>query len=260
MRCFPALALIACVACSSPTPTTPAAFFTVPVFLDDVPAGTLSLPHGPGPWPLFSHLPDGIPAPAEWTSVVVEGEGGQAFSRRNPAANASTEEARFYLRQGDVAFALFLKVTDQSPKALKLRAVRPSLAVPSPVAVRVRTVAAPTTPRLPPLRSSIDGRGAGRFHAKDLEPIERLAEPGRPQHIDLIPLAALVALRTDGPIASVTLKGETTIQIAGSDLSGDDLLALKPTRSGSWVYKRFRDGERVETIRSIEALEITTSP
>jgi hypothetical protein len=259
VRSLPLVALLLCVACAPAAPTAPEPVFRVPVFVDDAPAGTLSLPDGPGPWPLFSHLPDGVPAPGDWTSVVVEGEGGQVFSRRNPAANAGNEEARFYRRQGAIAFALFLRVTEDSPKAIKLRAVRPSLAVPSPVAVRIRTVAPSTTPRLPPLRSAVDGRGAGRFHTKELEPIERLAEPGRPEHVDLIPLAALVALRTDGPVASVALSGETTIEIAGSDLSGDDLLALKPTRRGSWVYKRFRDGDRVETIRAIEALEITLS-
>ncbi len=229
----------------------------VPVFVDDAPAGEVRLPPGPGPWPLLEHLPDGVPAYGSWTRLTVEGAAGRVFTRRDPG-RAGGEEPRFFRRPEDVAFAVFLVVPDDAPKALKLRAERPALTVPTPTAVRVRTFAPLARGVQSPLRTKRDGRAASELTDAEIAGLTPVAEPGRPAHVGAVRLAEVVALRVPlDRVASVTLRspsGEAVVPRAELD---DDV--LKATRRGSWVYKGFEAGERTATLREVEELDIATT-
>jgi hypothetical protein len=247
--------LLALTSCARPEPA-----LTVPLFVDDVAIGEIVLPAGPGPWPLFAHLPPEAPPVQTWTQLSVEGAGGRVFSRRDPAAYAGDEEARFYMRLGEVAFAVFLVVDDDAPRALQLRATRPSLAVAGPSAVRVRTRPLLRRPNLPRLATSVDGRSAGRLREEELRGVERLAEPRRPKHVDAMRLSDLVALRAplDRVLEVVLITPTQQVRVAGEDLK--KLLLLKPTKRGAWTYKRFEGDERVESVRDVTEIAITLRP
>ena len=140
------LACLLLVGCAEP-PAPPA--LTVGVWVDGEASGRLILPAGPGPWPLLSHLPSGLPDHETWRSVTVEGAGGQVFTIRNPSGREG-EEARFYRRVEGMAFAMFLVPPAGASTSVRLRSQRPALAVPEPTRVLVRTAAPAPARSLPP--------------------------------------------------------------------------------------------------------------
>ncbi|GEM_PF-3429483 len=243
---------------AEPEPATPDLALTVPLFVDDDAGGVIRLPQGPGPWPLVDHLPPGTPAYDSWTRLTVEGASGRVFTRRSPAQADAAEEARFFRRPDGVAFAVFLVAGPDAPKTLQLRADRPALTVPSPTAVRIRTVDPAPEVRRGPLRITRDGAGPRKLTDAEFDALERVAEPGKPNRVEAIRLADVVALRAPrGAVRGVTIRASAeVVEVAPPDL---DEALLKPTRKGAWVFKQFDGAERRQTLRDVVEIDVRTA-